>query len=338
MDYNRAGIPLMEIVTSPRISSPQEAYEYLADLKRVLKYLRVSDCNMEEGSLRCDANISLAPEGERMGTKTELKNINSFKDIREGLTAEIKRQSHLLDKGEKIIQETRLWDAEKRRTHPMRSKEEAHDYRYFPEPDLLPLEIDRKWQQEVKRRIPEMPQERRQRFIVRYGLPLYDAGVLTESPNLADYFEECLKSFPYYKQVSNWVMGEFLRLVRKENVPIDKVKVTPAQTGELLNHLKKGTVSGKLAKLIFEEMFKTGKEAEEIIETGGLRQITDETSLEKVVGEVLKENRQGVNDFKAGREKALGYLVGKIMEKTKGKANPQLVNKFLREKISNLPQ
>ena len=338
VDYNRTGIPLMEIVSSPAISSPQEAYQYLTDLKRILKYLRVSDCNMEEGSLRCDANISLAPKGERMGTKAELKNMNSFKEIREGLTAEIKRQSHLLDKGEKIIQETRLWDAEKRRTRSMRSKEEAHDYRYFPEPDLLPLEIDRKWQQKLKAKLPEMPQERRQRFVAKYGLPPYDAGVLTESRNLADYFEECLRSFPYHKQVSNWIMGEFLRLVKKENVAIDKVKVTPAQTGELLNYLKKGTVSGKLAKLIFEEMFKTGKEAEEIIETGGLKQITDETSLEKVVEEVLKENPQGVQDFKAGKEKALGYLVGQIMKKTKGKANPQLVNRFLREKMSNLPQ
>lgn len=337
IDYNRTGIPLMEIVTSPTIYSPQEAYQYLIDLKRIIKYLRVSNCNMEEGSLRCDANISLAPEGERRGTKAELKNMNSFKEIREGLGAEIKRQSYLLDKGEKVMQETRLWDAEKKRTRSMRSKEEAHDYRYFPEPDLLPLEIDKKWQKELKAKIPELPQERRQRFIIKYGLPPYDAGVLTESRDLADYFEECLKSFPYSKQVSNWIMGEFLRLVKKENVAIDKVKATPAQTGELLNYLKKGTISGKLAKLIFEEMFKTGKEAEGIIEARGLKQITDETSLEKVIEEVLRENSQGVNDFKAGKEKALGYLVGQIMKKTKGKASPRLVNRLLREKIDNLP-
>lgn len=337
VDYNRSGIPLMEIVSSPTISSPEEAYEYLTNLKRILQYLRVSDCNMEEGSLRCDANISLAPQGEKRGTKTELKNMNSFKEIREGLAVEIKRQSYLLDKGEKVTQETRLWDADRRSTSSMRSKEEAHDYRYFPEPDLLPLEIDRKWEEELKVKLPELPQERLQRFIIKYGLPPYDAGVLTECRELADYFEECLKSFPYYKQVSNWIMGEFLRLVKKEDVAIDEVKVSPVQTGELLNHIKKGTVSGKLAKVVFEEMFQSGKGAEEIIEARGLKQITDEASLEKVAEEVLKENPQGVNDFKNGKEKALGYLVGQIMKKTKGKANPQLVNKFLREKISNLP-
>jgi len=334
IDYNRAGIPLMEIVSFPTISSPEEAYQYLSNLKRILRYLKVSDCNMEEGSLRCDANISIAPKGEKRGIKTELKNMNSFKEIREGLTSEIKRQSYLLNKGEKIIQETRFWDPKKKKTYSMRSKEEAHDYRYFPEPDLLPLEVDKRWREELKAKLPELPQERCQRFILEYGLPPYDAGVLTESRNLADYFEECLKSFPYSKQVSNWIMGEFLRLIKKENIVIEKVRVSPTQTGELLNYLKKGIISGKLAKLVFEEMFKTGKPAEEIIESRGLKQITDETSLEKIAEEILKENPQGVQDFKTGKEKALGYLVGQVMKKTKGKANPQLVNKLLREKIS----
>ena len=336
VDYNRTGIPLMEIVTFPVISSPEEAYQYLVDLKKILKYLKVSDCNMEEGSLRCDANISLAPKGEKMGTKTELKNMNSFKEIREGLTSEIKRQSYLLDKGKRIIQETRLWDSKKKKTYPMRSKEWAHDYRYFPEPDLLPLEIEEKWIQELKAKLPELPQARCQRLIREYSLPPYDAGVLTDSKELADYFEECLKSFPQPKQVSNWIMGEFLRLLKEENITVEKVKVNPTQIGKLLKYLKKGTISGKLAKVIFEEMFKTGREAKEIIKLQGLKQITNEKSLRKVIEEVLEQTPQAVSDFKKGKGKALGYLVGEVMKKTKGKANPELVNKLLREKLSTL--
>ena len=336
VDYNRTGIPLMEIVTFPVISSPEEAYQYLVNLKKILKYLKVSDCNMEEGSLRCDANISLAPKGEKRGTKTELKNMNSFKEIREALALEIKRQSYLLDKGKRIIQETRLWDSKKKKTYPMRSKEWAHDYRYFPEPDLLPLEIEEKWIEELKAKLPELPQARCQRFIREYSLPPYDAGVLTDSKELADYFEECLKSFPQPKQVSNWIMGEFLRLLKEENITVEKVKVNPTQISKLLKYLKKGTISGKLAKVIFEEMFKTGREAKEIIKLQGLKQITNEKSLRKVIEEVLEQNPQAVSDFKKGKGKALGYLVGELMKKTKGKANPGLVNKLLREKLSNL--
>ncbi|MCD6472903.1 Asp-tRNA(Asn)/Glu-tRNA(Gln) amidotransferase subunit GatB [Candidatus Aerophobetes bacterium] len=333
VDYNRAGIPLMEIVSKPDIHSPEEAYQYLVTLKRILKYLEVSDCNMEEGSLRCDANISLAPKGEKMGTKIELKNMNSFKEVKDGLTAEVKRQSQILDKGEKITQETRLWDSKRKKTNIMRSKEEAYDYRYFPEPDLLPLNIDKEWIESLKSRLPEMPKERYQRFIREYNLPEYDAGVLTDSKELADYFEECIKIFSYPKIVSNWIMGEFLYLLNKEKKSIKEVKVAPYQTAELLDQFKKGIISGKLAKKIFEKMFKTGRGAKEIIEKEGLIQISDEQEVGKIVDKVISENLKAVDDFKKGKNKALGFLVGEIMKKTKGKANPQIVNKLLKNKI-----
>ena len=335
VDYNRSGIPLMEIVTRPDISSPEEAYSYLTTLKKILQYLRVSDCNMEEGSLRCDVNVSVCREGEEMGTKTELKNMNSFKEIREALSVEIERQSRLLDRGEKIVQETRLWDPKRRKTVPMRSKEEAHDYRYFPEPDLLPLEIDEEWKRRLRAEIPELPKERCRRFIEEYGLPPYDAGVLTNSRDLADYFEECVKRYPHPKTVSNWIMGEFLRLLKRTDKSIDEVKVKPEDIAELLGQIEKGVISGKLAKDVFEKMFETGKGAKTIIEEEKLNQITDEASLEKVVEEAMRESPQAIEDFKKGKKKALGFLVGQVMKKTRGRANPALVNKLLKEKLGS---
>jgi len=333
VDYNRAGIPLMEIVSRPDIHSPEEAYQYLVTLKRILEYLEVSDCNMEEGSLRCDANISLTLKGKSLGTKIELKNMNSFKELKDGLAAEVKRQSQVLDRGEKVIQETRLWDTKRKKTSSMRGKEEAHDYRYFPEPDLLPLNIDKEWIESLKSKLPEMPKERCQRFITEYNLPEYDAGVLTDSKELADYFEECVKNFPHPKIVSNWIMGEFLYLLNKENTSVREAKIAPHQTAELLDQLKKGVISGKLAKQIFKEMFKTGRGANEIIEKEGLVQISDEENLEKIVDKVISDNPKAVQDFKRGKDKALGFLVGETMKRTKGKANPQIVNKLLKEKI-----
>lgn len=336
VDYNRAGIPLMEIVSQPELHFPEEAYQYLVNLKRILRYLEVSDCNMEEGSLRCDANISITPAREKLGTKTELKNMNSFKDLRDGLESEVKRQSSLLDRGEKVIQETRLWDPKKKRTKGMRSKEEAHDYRYFPEPDLLPVEVNKEWKENLKAELPELPFRRYQRFIKNYGLPPYDAGVLTDAKDLADYFEKCVVGFPHPKGVSNWIMGEFLRLVKKANLPILQVKVSPEQIGSLLTQMKEGTLSGKLAKLVFEEMFKTGKASEKIIEEKKLVQITDELKLTNIVEEVAKENQGAANDFKKGKKEALSFLVGQVMKKTKGKASPQVVNRLLKERISSL--
>ena len=333
VDYNRSGIPLMEIVSCPDISSPEEAHCYLTTLKRTLQYLRVSDCNMEEGSLRCDVNISIAPPGGKMGTKTELKNMNSFKEIRDALSVEIERQSHLLDKGEKISQETRLWDPKRKKTVPMRSKEEAHDYRYFPEPDLLPLRIDEKWEEELKMSLPELPHQRCQRFINEYRLPPYDARVLTNSRDLADYFEECVENYPRPKVVSNWMMGEFLRLLKNRGKSIRKVKVSPRKMADLLKQIEEGIISGKIAKQVFEKMFDTGKEARRIIEEEKLGQIADEASLKKIVEEVMKESPEAIQDFKKGKKKALGFLVGQVMKKTKGRANPGMANKLLKEKL-----
>jgi len=336
VDYNRSGIPLMEIVSRPDIGSPEEAYEYLSILKKILQYLRVSDCNMEEGSLRCDVNISIAPPGEKMGTKTELKNMNSFKEIRDALSVEIERQSRLLDNGGKISQETRLWDPKRRKTVSMRSKEEAHDYRYFPEPDLLPLETYEEWEKRLMSELPELPSERCNRFIDEYELPPYDAEVLTTSRDLADYFEECVKEYPHPKAVSNWIMGEFLRLLKKRGESIKEIRVTPRGVAELLGQVEKGVISGKSAKEVFEKMFETGKEARAIIEEEGLGQIADEASLEKIVRQVIKENPEAIQDFKNGKKKALGFLVGQIMKKTKGRANPGMVNRLLKGKLEGI--
>ena len=333
VDYNRAGIPLMEIVSYPDINSPEEAYQYLIDLKKILQYLKVSDCNMEEGSLRCDANISLTPREGEMGVKTELKNMNSFKDLKDALISEVKRQANVLDQGKRVVQEPRLWDIKKKKTVSMRTKEEAHDYRYFPEPDLLPIKIEKEWMEKIKEKIPELPSNRFERFIKEYELPSYDAEVLTDSRDLADYFEECVKLFPHPKIVSNWVMGELLRLVKREGKSLDKVKITPAALAEILAEVKKGTLSGSLAKEAIEVMFKTGKGIKQIIEERGLRQISDKESLRKMAEEVIKENPKAVGDFQKGKKEALGYLVGQLMKKTKGKANPKLANKIIREKI-----
>jgi aspartyl-tRNA(Asn)/glutamyl-tRNA(Gln) amidotransferase subunit B len=333
IDYNRTGIPLMEIVSYPEIRSPEEAYLYLVNLKRVLEYLEVSDCNMEEGSLRCDANISLAPKGAGLGVKTELKNMNSFKEIREGLASEIERQAEVLDKREKVVQETRLWDPQQRTTVPMRGKEEAHDYRYFPEPDLLPLEISEDWIRQLKETMVELPFHRYQRFISHYHLPAYDAGVLTDSRELADYFEECVKGFPHPKVVSNWVMGEVLRLVKKDRVSLQKMKVSPTMLAQLLEEVEKGVISGKLAKEVFQKMYQSGRSPEEIISQEKLGQITDEVELEKTIERVMTGNVKAVEDFKRGKEKALVFLVGQVMRETKGRANPDLVNRLLKEKM-----
>jgi len=333
IDYNRTGIPLMEIVSFPEIHSPEEAYQYLQNLKRVLEYLGVSDCNMEEGSLRCDANVSLAPEGARLGVKTELKNMNSFKEIREGLSFEIERQAALLNKGEQITQETRLWDCEEQTTVPMRGKEEAHDYRYFPEPDLLPVKISNQQLEHLKDGLVELPFDRYRRFISQYHLPDYDAGVLTDSRQLADYFEECVRNFPQPKMVSNWIMGQFLRLVKKEKTSLEEVKAKPLMLAKLLGEVSKGTVSGKLAKEVFQKMFETGKSGEEIIREEKLGQISDTDELGEIVQGVIARNSKAVTDFKKGKDKAMVFLVGQVMRETRGRANPELVNRILKDKM-----
>ncbi|MCK8825630.1 Asp-tRNA(Asn)/Glu-tRNA(Gln) amidotransferase subunit GatB [Fuchsiella alkaliacetigena] len=336
VDYNRGGTPLIEIVTEPDITSPIQATAYLKKLKNILEYLEVSDCNMAEGSLRCDANISLKPKGQsELGVKTELKNMNSFKAIEKALTYEIKRQRKLLKEGGKVVQETRTWDDEVEKTFSMRSKEEAHDYRYFPEPDLVPLEVDEAWLQEIKEEIPELPKARRERFVNELGLPEYDAEVLTDSKSIADFFEAVLEEYDDPKTVSNWMMGDMLRLLNEEELEIEEIKIEPVELAQMLKLMDDGTISSKIAKTVFEEMFNTGKKPETIVEEKGLKQISDSSELEGIIEEVLAENQSAVEDYQAGNENVIGFLVGQTMQATQGKANPQLVNEILRKKLAD---
>src|SRR6056297_2406908 len=334
VDYNRTGVPLIEIVSEPDMRSAKEARKYLDQLKKTMEYLGISDCNMEEGSLRCDANVSLRPFGqEEFGVKTELKNMNSFKAVEKGLEYEIERQKELLEKGEAVDQETRTWDEDLRKTISMRGKEEAHDYRYFPEPDLAPLEIDKNWIEEIERTIPELPLEKKMRFVEEYNLPEYDAEVLTDNKALADLFEEGVESFNDPKEVSNWIMGEFLRLINENEIEVSESKITGKELASMLNLMEEGTISNKIAKTVFEEMFETGKVPEKIVEEKGLKQISDEDKLEELVDKVIEENPEVVEDIKNGKDKAIGFMVGQIMKETKGKANPQMVNQMFRDKI-----
>jgi len=332
VDFNRTGVPLIEIVSEPDMRTPEEASEYLKALRNILLYLEICDGNMEEGSLRCDANISLRPRGTTgLGTKTELKNMNSFRFVRQALDYEIRRQRALLSEGREIVQETRLWDAAKGQTFSMRGKEEAHDYRYFPDPDLAPVKIETEWLEELRRNLPELPTARAERFQSEYGLPTYDAEVLTGDKALADYFEECLKEFPQPKTVSNWIMVEVMRELKKEEAGITALKVTPQDLGRLLALVDKGAISGKIAKTVFEEMIATGQDPETIVQAKGLAQISDAGALEGQAREILAAHPKEVADYQAGKTKVLGFFVGQLMRQTKGQANPQLANEiFLR--------
>ena len=334
VDLNRTGVPLMEIVSAPDIRSPEEAKEYLSELKKILMYLEVCDCNMEEGSLRCDANISLRPVGQKeLGVKTEIKNMNSFRNLQKALEFEIDRQKEILEEGGRIEQDTRLWDPTKGATFSMRSKEEAHDYRYFPDPDLVPLEIDEAWVESIRETLPELPSAKGKRFIEAYGIPPYDAQVLTSSRELADYYEECVKLYPDAKKVSNWIMAELLRELKGDEKAIDKCPVSPKHLAGMLKLLDEGVISGKIAKTVFEEMYRTGKEAAEIVKENGLFQVTDSAEIEKIIDKVMEANPKQVQDVKAGKDKILGFLVGQVMKESKGKANPQMVNNILIKKI-----
>ncbi|MGE5554301.1 MAG: Asp-tRNA(Asn)/Glu-tRNA(Gln) amidotransferase subunit GatB [Betaproteobacteria bacterium] len=333
-DYNRVGIPLIEIVSEPDLRSPAEAHQYLERLKAILQYAGVSDCKMEEGSLRCDANVSLRPVGQKeFGVKVEIKNMNSFRAVLKALEYEVARQSELLDSGEPVIQETRAWDEARSITVSMRSKEEAHDYRYFPEPDLPPLVIDQEWVERLRAKLPELPGPRAERFVREYGLPEYDADLITSSRRLADWFEEAVRGYHDAKTVANWVMGDLLRLLKAEEKDLDGIPLTPGHLAEMLKLMEKGTISGKIAKTVFEEMFHTGKRAEEIVKEKGLVQISDEGELARVVEAVIAANPKSVADFQGGKEAALGYLVGQVMKETKGRANPGLVNQLLRDRL-----
>jgi aspartyl-tRNA(Asn)/glutamyl-tRNA(Gln) amidotransferase subunit B len=336
VDYNRAGVPLMETVSRPEIRSPEEAAAYLRAFRAVLVYLGVNDGNMEEGSLRCDANVSLKPSGAReLGTKVEIKNLNSFRNVQRALEFEVKRQADALDRGERITQETRLWDADGGYTRSMRSKEYAHDYRYFPEPDLVPLKLERAWVEQIRAALPELPRARRQRFVTALGLPPYDAGVLTQSRALAEYYESAVREFPQPKLVSNWVMSELLReLPADDERAIAEAPITPSRLAGLLRLIEDGTISGKIAKTVFERMLATREEARTIVQREGLTQVADAGALEALVDAAIAGNPRAVDDFRKGKTAAAKALVGQVMKASGGKANPAMVSKLVEEKLT----
>lgn len=335
VDYNRTGVPLIEIVSEPDMRTPEEAYLYLTKLKSVLEYSEVSDCKMQEGSLRVDTNVSVRPVGSKeFGTKIELKNLNSFKAVQKALEYEIKRQIKLIEGGETIVQETRRWNEQKGITESMRSKEEAHDYRYFPDPDLVPIIVSDEWKEEIRKSLPEMPEHKKERFVTQYGIPEYDASVITSSKPLADFFEKCVLEYSSAKTVSNWIMGEMMRLLKETGKEVEEILIKPHQMASLLNLIDNGTITGSIAKTVFEEMFATGKNPEEIVEEKGLKQLSNEDELREIALKVIEDNPKSVEDYKNGKDKAIGFLVGQIMKATKGKANPQLANKILLEELS----
>jgi len=341
MDVNRAGVPLMEIVGEPDISSPEEARLYLMKLRSILQYLGVSTGNMEEGSFRCDANISIRPKGSKeFMSKVEVKNMNSFKSVYRALEYEAARQKRVVEEGGRTVQETRGWVDDQGVTVSQRSKEYAHDYRYFPEPDLPPIVFQPDWVNEIKAGLPELPDAKRDRFMSQYGLPLYDASLLVDSRTMSRYFEDCVAAFTgdaevnkKAKKASNWMLGDFSRLLNSSNTTIENAKVTPVNLAELINKIDDGTVSGPVSKSVFEEMFASGKAAGQIIQEKGLVQISDNTEIEKIVSDIINSNAQAVADFKAGKQQSMGFLVGQAMKASKGRANPELVKKILVQKL-----
>jgi len=334
VDLNRTGTPLLEIVSEPDIRSPEEAAAYLKKLHAIVRYLDICDGNMQEGSFRCDANISLRPAGQKeFGTRTELKNMNSFRNVQRALEYEVRRQRDILLDGGSIVQETLLWDADRNVTNSMRSKEEAHDYRYFPDPDLVPVSIDAAWIERIRETLPELPEQRKQRFCEQLGLPDYDAEVITSSRELADYFETALKDFPQAKKLSNWLMTELMRLLKGEDgLDIGQCPVTPGNLAALLNMVEKGTISGKIAKAVFEEMMATGKDAATVVKDKNLVQMSDAGELLQLVQEIIAANPEQAAQFREGKTKVMGFFVGQLMKKTQGKANPQMANElFVKE-------
>lgn len=334
VDFNRAGVPLIEIVTEPDIRSPEEARLFLQKLRSILRYIAISDCKMEEGSMRCDANISIRPAGSKeLRTKTELKNMNSFRSVFRGIEYEVERQRSVVMEGKEVIPQTRHWDEAKGITKAMRSKLVSANYRCFPDPNLPPYKLPAEWLEEIRKSIPELPDSRYSRFTEEYGLPPYDAEILTASREISDYYEAVLAGYNEPKSASNWIMSELLRLLNSTNTGITDCKIKPEDLGKLLQMIDKGTISGKIAKGVFEEMFATGKNPENIIKDKGLTQISDEDTIAKIVESVLAGNPGSIEDYRNGKNKALGFLVGQVMKETKGKANPQLVNKLLKEKL-----
>jgi aspartyl-tRNA(Asn)/glutamyl-tRNA(Gln) amidotransferase subunit B len=337
VDLNRTGVPLMEIVSEPDIRSPEEATAYLKKLHAIVRYLDICDGNMQEGSFRCDANISLRPVGqEQFGTRTELKNMNSFRNVQRALEYEIRRQRDILLDGVKVVQETLLWDADRNVTNSMRGKEEAHDYRYFPDPDLIPVVIDEAWIEEIRKTLPELPAERKERFVSDLGMSEYDAEVLTSSKELADYFEAALEVYSQAKKLSSWMMTELMREIKGEDgIDIKGCPISPANLGGLLNMIDKGTISGKIAKSVFIDMMASGKDAETLVKEKNLVQVSDEGELLSIVREIVEANPEQAADYRAGKTKLMGYFVGQLMQRTKGRANPKLANQLFSQELGD---
>lgn len=334
VDYNRCGVPLIEIVSEPDMRSPEEARAFVENVKSILEYLDVSDCKMQEGSLRADVNLSVRPKGrEKFGTRTEMKNLNSFRSIVRAAENEAQRQIREIEAGGVIIQETRRWDDNKGVSYAMRSKEEAHDYRYFPEPDLVPVVIDAKWLEKIKASLPELPEARKNRYISEYNLPEYDAGLLTSTKCLADYFEEAAKDCSNSKAVSNWIMGDLMRVLKEKGLEADSIPFPGKYLAKLVLLIDKGTISGTIAKKVFEKMFESGKDPGVIVKEEGLEVVSDEGALSETVRKIIEANPQSAADYRSGKEKAFGFLVGQAMREMKGKADPQLINRLLKEEL-----
>ena len=332
VDFNRSGMPLLEIVTEPDINSPQEAYDYLTALKAILQYLKVSDCDMEKGSLRCDANVSIRKAGEKkLGVKVEVKNMNSFRWVRQALQYEVDSQFSLLEAKERITQETRLWDAQKMVTISMRSKEEAQDYRYFPEPDLVPFMVEKAVIEETRKALPELPEARMNRFIKKYNLSEYDARILTSQIDIADYFEECVQTYENKKAIANWITGDVMAHMNIKNLSITKLGVSPKGLVGLLKMIDAKEISGKMAKDVLAGMIETKRGAQEIVKSKGLSQISDKDEIGRIIKDVLSKNEKSVNDYKNGKKTALTFLIGQVMRQTQGKANPAIVNEILKK-------
>lgn len=334
VDYNRCGVPLIEIVSEPDLRTPEEAKVFVENVKAILEYLDVSDCKMQEGSLRADVNLSVRPVGQgKFGTRTEMKNLNSFRSILRAAENEAQRQIREIEAGGAIVQETRRWDDNKGYSYAMRSKEEAHDYRYFPEPDLVPIVVDNEWLERIKAGLPELPETRKSRYIDEFSLPEYDAGLLTGSKCLADFFEEAAKSSGNAKAVSNWIMGDVLRALKDKGLEAEDIPFPGGHLAQLVSLIDKGTITGTIAKKVFDKMFESGKEPALIVKEEGLEVVNDEGAIIAAVRKVLDSNPQSVADYRSGKEKAFGFLVGQAMKETRGKANPQTINKLLKEEL-----
>jgi aspartyl-tRNA(Asn)/glutamyl-tRNA(Gln) amidotransferase subunit B len=332
VDVNRCGVPLIEIVSEPDIRTAEEAYLYLTKIKQVVEYLGICDGNMEEGSLRCDANISVRLNGDKeFGVKTEIKNMNSFRNVERAIEFEINRQIEMIEEGEKVVQQTLLWNADMNEAYPMRSKEEAHDYRYFPDPDLLPVIVDEKWKTEISKSLPELPDVKLKRFVSDYSLPVYDSEILTQKKSLADYYEMVISVTDEYKTASNWVTSDVISVLNNKKIDISDFPLTPLNLGKLINLIKDGTISGKIAKEIFPLMIENNSDPEIIVKEKNLVQISDSSEIEAIIQKIIGANPAQVDEYRAGKEKVFGFFVGQVMKESKGKANPKMVNEILRK-------